>query len=70
MKYTYKDLATGKLRYTCGEFSNWTRGGPLNARYAVFRLRRSVLFVPEYCLSPETRAALPSPGEAKTAEGE
>jgi hypothetical protein len=64
VKYTYRDFLSGKLHYTRGEFANWTRGGPLNAWCAVFRRRRSVLFVPEYLLTPETRQALPPPPQA------
>lgn len=59
MKYTYKDFVTRKPKFTKGKFSNWTRGGPLNAWYAVFVRRSSVLYIPEYCLTTETRKSIP-----------
>ena len=56
MSYTYKDFATGKLHKTSGKFEGWTdETGPLNARYAIFHRPRSSLFIPEYCLTKETR---------------
>ena len=57
--FTYKDFVTGKIHYTRGKFSNWTRGGPLNAWYAVFNTRKTHVCIPEYLLTPETRAAIP-----------
>ena len=54
-KYTYKDFATGKAKFTRGMFVGWQRGGPLNANYAVFQNRRSTVYVPEYCLTRETK---------------
>ena len=59
MKYTYRDFVTRKPKFTRGTFSNWTRGGPLNAWYATFKRGRSVLFIPEYCLTTETRDNIP-----------
>jgi len=52
-KYTYKDFVTGKPKWTRGRFIGWERGGPLNAKYAVFQLPRSELYVPHYCLTKE-----------------
>lgn len=57
--YTYKDFVTKKIKRTRGEFDNWQRGGPLNAWGAVFRNPKSFLFVPEYCLTDETRKRIP-----------
>ena len=56
--YTYKDFQTGRRRWTRGKFTGWQQGGILNARFAVFQTRRSTLFVPEYCLMPETKQAI------------
>jgi hypothetical protein len=58
-KYTYKDFSTGKIRWTRGKFSGWQRGGPLNAWYAVFQNPRGAVLVPEYCLTLESKAAIP-----------
>lgn len=58
-KYTYKDFETRKIRYTRGKFLHWQRGGLLNAWGAVFACHSSIVFVPEYLLTPETRAAIP-----------
>ena len=56
MAYTYKDFATGKVHKTSGKFEGWTdKTGPLNVRYAIFRRQSSSLFIPEYCLTKETR---------------
>jgi hypothetical protein len=58
--YTYKDFTTGKLKRTRGEFERWSEPtGPLGARYAIFRTKRTRVCIPAYCLTPETRAALP-----------
>lgn len=58
MKYTYKDWE-GKQRWTRGEFLGWHGPtGILNAYYAEFKRPRSSLFIPAYCLTPETRAAI------------
>lgn len=54
MKYAYKDFDTGKIRFTRGRFVQWYRGGILNAWYAVFERKSDTLFIPEYCLTPET----------------
>lgn len=59
-KHFYRDILTGKLRYTRGDFSHWTRGGPFDAWYAVFVLRRGALMVPEWCLTTETCKTIPS----------
>ena len=56
MKYTYKDFQAGKIHTTSGKFKGWTdRTGLLNVRYAIFQRPKSSLFVPEYCLTKETR---------------
>ena len=60
MTNTYKDFATGAIKRTRGRFDRWERGGPLNAWYAVFRNPCGVVLVPEYCLTLETRRALPA----------
>ncbi len=58
-KFTYKDLATGKIRWTRGEFQGWTKEtGLLKARYAVFRTTVTEILVPEYLLTMETKAAI------------
>lgn len=57
--YTYRDFVTGKIHRTRGKFVRWHQGGPLNAWYAMFALPLSSLYVPEYCLTPETRSRLP-----------
>jgi hypothetical protein len=59
-KYTYKEFASGKMRWTRGRFSGWKRGGPLNVKYAMFQTRRSTLFIPEYCLTREALNAIRS----------
>lgn len=58
MKYTYKDFETGKPRYTRGRFVGWQQGGPLNAKYALFKCPSTVLAVPRYCLTAESLAAI------------
>lgn len=59
MAYTYKDFATGQTRLTRGKFKGFTNPtGPLNCRYAIFQRKASSLFVPEYCLTKETRALI------------
>lgn len=64
-KYTYRDFATGKTRYTRGQFAGWTQPtGPLNARYAIFCRKGDTLYVPAYCLSKESREQLPKPDAA------
>lgn len=54
-KFTYKDFVTGKPKFTRGRFICWQKGGPLNAKYAVFQLPRSELYVPIYCLTDEAK---------------
>lgn len=61
MKYTYKDFLTGKVKWTRGRFAGWTKGGILNATYAVFQRRTDTIYVPAYCLTPETRQAIGDP---------
>jgi hypothetical protein len=46
----YRDFITHKRKYTRGSFIEWTRGGPLNAWYAVVALPSETLLIPEYCL--------------------
>lgn len=58
-KYFYKDIVTGKIHWTRCRFAGWTRGGIINAWYAVFARRNYDLLVPEYLLTKETYAALP-----------
>lgn len=59
---TYKDFVTGKIRYTRGKFSGWTKpSGPLKVHYAIFNNPRGVVLVPEYCLTPETRTTIGNP---------
>lgn len=56
----YKDIVTGKLKKTRGRFVRWERGGPLNSIGAIVELPKSVLFIPRYLLTPDSRAALPA----------
>lgn len=56
--YTYKDIGTGKIRKTHGEFSGWQKGGILGAQCAVFQNARSVIYIPVYLLTPETKAKI------------
>jgi hypothetical protein len=58
MKHTYKDFVTGKIRYTRGKFLNWTEGGIIGAKYAVFATAKNYLLIPIYLLTAETRAAI------------
>lgn len=53
--FTYKDFITGKIKRTRGKFAGWTKGGPLNANYAIFQNPRGAILVPEYLLTVETR---------------
>ena len=58
--YTYKDIVTGKTKRTRGKFAGWSeRTGPLHIRYAIFANPSSHICVPAYCLTDETRAAIP-----------
>ena len=60
MRYYYKDFVTGKVRYTRGKFIGWSeRTGPLHVHYAMFQLPSTYVNVPCYCLTAETKAALP-----------
>lgn len=66
-RYTFKDFATGKVRYTRGRFVGWSKPqGPLAVRYACFENRASVVHVPEYCLTTETLDILPGEGDEQT----
>lgn len=66
MSYTYSNFATGKLHKTSGKFQGWTdKTGLLNVRYAIFQRPKSSLFIPEYCLTKETRERL----DKKDSEG-
>lgn len=56
----YKDFATGKQKFSRGTFDHWERGGPLNAWLAIVTCRASALAIPSYCLTPESRKALPA----------
>lgn len=55
----YKNFIDGKPRFTRGKFVKWIFGGPLNAPQAVIELPRSLLFIPDYCLTVESRKTLP-----------
>jgi len=56
MKNTYKDFKTGKVHWTSGIFSGWTKPtGLLGAAYAIFQRPHSQLLIPEYLLTRETR---------------
>lgn len=55
IKYHYRDVHTGKMKFTRGTFSGWTTGGLLGARYAIFQRRSDTIFVPAYCLTSETK---------------
>ena len=65
--YSYKDFVTGKVRRTNGVFINWSEPtGLLHMRYAIFRRRCTILAVPVYLLTKETRALLPPYEESET----
>lgn len=54
--YTYKDIATAKIRRTRGKFVGWTKPtGLLKIPYAIFRNPRGDVLVPRYLLTQETR---------------
>jgi hypothetical protein len=56
--YTYKDI-NGKVRKTRGTFVGWSDPtGPLNTRYAMFRTPATLIAVPRYLLTRETREAI------------
>ena len=61
--YTYKEFMTKKIKRTRGKFSGWRQGGPLNVWGVVFENPRSLLFVPHYCLTQETRDRIPAKPE-------
>lgn len=61
--YSFRDFASGRTKRTRGKFVGWTRGGPLNARYAIFQNRASDVLVPEYCLTAETRKRIAEHGK-------
>lgn len=57
--YTYRDFVTGKIRKTRGHLFGFTnKTGPLNVRYAIFKLPRSTNYVPEYLLTKETKQSI------------
>jgi hypothetical protein len=63
---TYIDILKHRIKKTRGQFVGWQRGGPLNAWYAVFANRAGTLFVPLWCMTRETRAAItPQPKTKK-----
>ena len=54
---TYKDLITGKTRFTRGKFIRWTKStGLTKVRYAIIRRPGSSLLTPEYLFTCNTRA--------------
>lgn len=54
--YTYKDFITKKKRYTNGQFTGWTETtGLLKVRYAIFSTAKTLVLVPEYLLTKETK---------------
>ena len=56
----YKDMDTGKVHFTRGRFVEWTEPmGPLWAPYAHVKSGKTDLYIPPWCLTPESRAALP-----------
>ena len=57
--YTFKDFVTGKIKRTRGKFAGWVTDG-MDIRRAVFELPSGEHYVPEYCLTPETKKALES----------
>lgn len=58
-RYYFKDFATGERRYTRGQFAGWQKDGPLGA-WGVYIIRRGGgSWIPEYCLTAESRALLP-----------
>ncbi len=58
-RFSYKDFATNKLRYTNGKFIGWTKPtGILNIPYAKFRRLRTILFVPKCLLTKDCCRAI------------
>lgn len=62
----FRDIATGKRRYTMGQFIKWQRGGILNTFGAVIERSASVLFIPRYLIEKATLATLPPLPEGAT----
>lgn len=61
--YTYKDFAEGTEHKTRGSFCGWTtEATTVGVRYAIFCNRVSTLYVPEYCLTQETRERIKAAG--------
>jgi len=59
MRYTYRDFNTAKTHYTKGKFIGWSKKtGPLNVRYAGFDRGATMLWIPFYLLTKETKAAI------------
>lgn len=64
-RYSYRDIVTGKHRFTRGRFIGWTQPtGPLHVPYAQFQRKAGVLLVPISLLAPETRATFPAPEQS------
>lgn len=55
----YRDFETGKVHWTRGKFKGWIIGGLLKTWHVVIQRKRSVLYIPVYCLLPESRDELP-----------
>ena len=55
MKHTYIYFITGRLRWTRGVFRGWTISETTKSRYACFHRRKSIIYVPEYLLTEETK---------------
>lgn len=49
MRTYYKDLMTGKLKYTTGTFKEIKNGA------AIFRTAKTYIYIPLYLLTPESR---------------
>jgi hypothetical protein len=67
VKYYYRpfdhpDFPNNKPRFTRGRFAGWFRDG-FGIRRAIFVRRSDTLLIPEYCLTAETKAALPKDQE-------
>lgn len=56
--YRFKDFETGKPRWTKGKFVGWKKGGRFEIWYAIFETRCSVLWIPEYLLTKETKVKI------------
>jgi len=57
-RFTYKDMSSGKIRFTTGRFVGWTSGGPFGFTYAIFQTRSTDVLVPKHCLTTETKERL------------